>query len=371
MRKINDLTVFTLLIFDVVVVGLGPAGAAFSYFISNYGLKVLSLEKNNKLALKPCGELIPRELLSILNIRPNDVDAYPIKRAVIYFYYKGKLVEKVLEFASIEGFSINKRLLLEILTDNASAQDIKIILGKPVLDLNKNGSIIAKDVGKVRANLIICCDGINGISIKYFKPQRLAATLQRKVKNVRLPYDEAAYALILEGVKGYGWIIPKSDGTCNVGFGALNVNPRPFIDKMSKVLTWLNSYKVIQEAAASIPLSGLRDNIIEGKLIALGDVAGSVFPISGEGIRPSIVMAKYLAQAVGKAIIRDDPSIIYEGLVKFTKEWGYRIKRSLLYLKIYERMPSQLFKQLFLRVTPNILRRILDGEFTGAILKFG
>ena len=356
---------------DIVVVGLGPAGSAFSYFTSkSSNADIICFERNTRLALKPCGELVPKELFSIIGVNPREVNAYPIRRVIVYFYHNGSLVERVIEFNGVEGYSISKRRLLEILVDKALSSGVSVELGKPVLRISRDGVVNVREVGIVRGKYVICCDGVYGVSVEYFKPGRVAKAYQRRVANVKTPYDEACYTFIIGGVKGYGWIIPKSDGTLNIGFGGLDIDPRVLLDKMVKTIPWLSSYSVVCEGGALIPVSGLRSNIVESKLIALGDVAGSVLPLSGEGIRPSIIMAKYLSRAVIEALEEGDKRL-WEGIRRYISEWGYRIKRSLLYLKVYERMPIQLVKQLVLRVKPDTLKSILNGEFTGAIVKFG
>ena len=246
------------------------------------------------------------------------------------------------------------------------------MLNKPVILLSKDGKVYVKGSNIYEGRYIICCDGLNGISAKFFKPKTIAATYQKRITNITLPYDEASYIIIFSDVRGYGWIIPKVNGVVNVGFGGLNVNPRMVLKRMMKILPWLRNGKTLQEAGAPIPVSGLIDKPISDKLIAIGDIAGSVFPLSGEGIRPSIIMAKYISQAVVNALEHHDDSLISEGFSKFIHEWGYRIKRSLTYLKIYKRMPPQIIKYAISRVNPRILRKILDGEYpTSIMVKFG
>jgi len=192
----NWITVLSLREVDIIVVGLGPAGSAFSYFTSKSSVDIICFERNTKLALKPCGELVPKELFSIIGVNPREVNAYPIRRVIVYFYHNGSLVERVIEFNGVEGYSISKRRLLEILVDKALSSGVSVELGKPVLRISRDGVVNVREVGIVRGKYVICCDGVYGVSVEYFKPGRVAKAYQRRGKGSRL--SELYYRVLNE-----------------------------------------------------------------------------------------------------------------------------------------------------------------------------
>ena len=131
--------------------------------------------------------------------------------------------------------------------------------------------------------------------------------------------NEDFMSIFFKSYKGYGWIFPLSDNKFNIGCGSMgkdhlkyNLNSiyTDFI-KDSEIQNYIprSDYKKIWEATYPLPALGVNEkNLYLDNLMIIGDAAGFVSPISGEGISPSVVSGNAAAEAAIYAIEEEDIS---------------------------------------------------------------
>jgi flavin-dependent dehydrogenase len=92
-------------------------------------------------------------------------------------------------------------------------------------------------------------------------------------------------------VPGYGWIFPAGDGTVNIGVGALstmkgfkNLNLNTLLDQYAAIVrdSWGLGEYLERPRAWRLPMSSVRRH--GPGWVAVGDAAGFVNPMNGEGI---------------------------------------------------------------------------------------
>lgn len=99
---------------------------------------------------------------------------------------------------------------------------------------------------------------------------------------------------------GYAWIFPTANGMARVGLGSFkNIN---ILDYNKKFLDFL----AIQNRQSKyhggiLPCFGLRDPVIEDMFV-IGDAAGQVLPVSGEGIGKAFTYGKLCGNLISKII---------------------------------------------------------------------
>jgi flavin-dependent dehydrogenase len=112
---------------------------------------------------------------------------------------------------------------------------------------------------------------------------------------------------------GYAWIFPKRDCIA-VGVGALlskveeNLKTylENFVNKHPIASKKLEGAEVIRFDAALVPLSGLTSKIYSDRIVLLGDAAGTVSPITGEGMYYSMKSGEIAAEVINKAFQKSD-----------------------------------------------------------------
>ncbi len=116
---------------------------------------------------------------------------------------------------------------------------------------------------------------------------------------------------------GYFWEFPLGD-KYHVGAGS---------DSLEMIDERLSAYHSEVVTGRRIRLAPLFDNVGTGNVIGIGEAVGTVSPISGEGIMPSIKSAELLFQSIRR--YSDVETIREEYRVELEKEFGYysRLRR--------------------------------------------
>jgi len=132
--------------------------------------------------------------------------------------------------------------------------------------------------------------------------------------------DKHSMSFFFRAYKGYGWIFPLGDKRFSIGVGTwleenLNTNLNqayteflndPYIKKFFPK----SQYKEIWKGSYPIPALGVKERSLYGEnIMIIGDAAGFVSPISGEGIHPSVVSGQAAAEVAIDALDNDDISM--------------------------------------------------------------
>lgn len=122
------------------------------------------------------------------------------------------------------------------------------------------------------------------------------------------------------GRVGFYWVFPAGGGRVNVGVGWLNCSncveeARASVLKYAEKVA--GAVEVLDEKAAPLRVAGPVDPTPPGRVVAVGEAAGLVVSISGEGIRPAVESGGMLGEAA-RACGADASCIrrVYARLVK-------------------------------------------------------
>src|SRR5437764_15052792 len=96
----NDTEKIDSMLYDVIVIGSGPAGASAARVLAQQNLKVLMLEKAKHPRYKPCGGGLTSKVMQLLDfdLTPALEDA---SREVVVSYDSGPNVRRILPHAAV------------------------------------------------------------------------------------------------------------------------------------------------------------------------------------------------------------------------------------------------------------------------------
>jgi flavin-dependent dehydrogenase len=157
---------------------------------------------------------------------------------------------------------------------------------------------------KIAADALFCADGVNGPSARAIgldDGRTYGVALEADV-----PYDvvsEERYrgllCIELANVPGgYGWVFPKGDHV-NVGVGGWEREGPRLRDHLARFcreygIPWSSLENV---RGYRLPLLHARARLAKGRALLLGDAAGLVDPLSGDGIYEAFLSAKLATAA--------------------------------------------------------------------------
>ena len=290
---------------DIAVIGAGPAGAATAIQAARSGAKVVVIEKGAHGRDKVCGDgLTPRAVGALNELKIPLDDAHHIRGLRMI---AGKQVRE-LDWPTTDRFPNHgavwpRRRLDAALMDAAvdAGADLRfeteatpILEGTRVVGIEANGQRIEADLTVVAAGAQGAVARLLGADRVPDEPFGLAIRTYAATPRHADAHLEACLSLKDDhgvAIPGYGWMFPAGDGTVNIGVGALSTM-KGF--KKLNLNTLLEAYRhLVQESwdlgpnlerprAWRLPMSTQRRH--GPGWVAVGDAAGLVNPMNGEGI---------------------------------------------------------------------------------------
>lgn len=278
---------------DLVVVGAGPAGssAALGALTRDPTLRVLLLDRSDFPRDKSCGDGIAPHVLDALGeVGAGDVidDWTPIHR-----------LELSRGATSVEGTMRREVHVVPRQVFDARLVARAVAAGA-VLRRHRVSSVTTGDdhvtvSGTISARAVIAADGAHslvrsGLLGRRREPRALAIrgyapTTPELAGRQVIRYGERRQP-------SYAWAFDRGDGLANVGYGELLPGDDDRRETPSRRLLLDQLETLIPGAAATgsgwlghhLPLSGWRWHQPDGAVLLVGDAAGLVNPMTGEGI---------------------------------------------------------------------------------------
>ena len=290
--------------FDVLVVGSGPAGSAAAYRLAREGASVLLADKARFPRDKPCGGGLTMRAVRQL---PFAVDPVVEDRTVRVRFGLDftRRIERTLDDPLV--LMTQRSRLDAYLVEQAAGAGAEVRDGVKVTDLLLEDDVVhAKlDGSTIAADYALLADGANGVSARAVgldDGREYGVALEANV-----PYDvvrEEDYrgllCLELANVPGgYGWVFPKGDHV-NVGVGGWErEGPR----LRRHLMRFCREYAIPESSLQDIrgyrlPLVHPRARLAKGRVALLGDAAGLVDPLSGDGMYEAFLSARLATEAV-------------------------------------------------------------------------
>ena len=278
--------------YDVIIVGAGPAGSTAGYLLSKFGLKVLLIEKFKLPRQKLCAGLITfktYELIKrIFNLSNNDFNKLiNFSSKTFKLYYRDKLISSG---KSSQAFYFVERDKYDLFfVEKARQQGTEVIDGECIIDFKLSlNEVITFSQKRYKAKFIIGADGVNSVirkNLPIFDYQKwrnnLAVTMEVFVDDISI--REPCLYLGFINI-GYGWVFPNKDKNI-VGFGGLLKNEKEtLIEKFRYFLKRLGFKTSNKIKAHLVPYGNFIEKPIYENTILVGDAAGFVDPLLGEGI---------------------------------------------------------------------------------------
>ena len=300
---------------DLVVVGAGPAGssAALGALTRDPSLRVLLLDRSDFPRDKSCGDGIAWHVLDALaEVGAGDVidDWTPIRRLEL-----SRGSARVEGMMSREVHVVPRQVFDARLVERAVAAGAVLRRHRVSSVTSESGQVTVS--GTIAARVVVAADGAHspiraGLLGRRHRGQRALAIRGYAPTTPEL----AGRQVIRYGERrqpSYAWAFDRGDGLVNVGYGELLPAEGERRETPSRRIL-LDELETIIPGAAStgtgwlghhLPLSGWSWQQPDGAVLLVGDAAGLVNPLTGEGI--------YYAVATGIAAGRTAARCLAEG----------------------------------------------------------
>jgi geranylgeranyl reductase family protein len=288
---------------DVLVVGAGPAGSSAAIHLARGGARVLLADKARFPRDKPCGGGLTGRALKRIPVDPSPVVERDVDRFELRLRYGAS-------FARIHSEPLirmtQRRRLDAFLAEQAAAAGAEFRDGTRVelTELGGGGIIARVGADVVRADTVIGADGANGIVARAAQVREAivrGVALEGNVPLDHLGGDLERTAVIELAVVpgGYGWVFPKGDhANLGVGgWGSEGPRLRDHLDRLARE-HGLSLDALSDLRGHRLPMRRLGTPAGTGRMLLVGDAAGLVDPLSGDGMYEAFVSARLAADAV-------------------------------------------------------------------------
>jgi geranylgeranyl reductase family protein len=305
--------------YDVLVVGAGPAGSAAAIHLARGGARVLLADRARFPRDKPCGGGVTGRAL-----RQAPCDITPVVECVVNTFELRLHHRRSFRRTSGEPLIVmtQRRRLDAYLAEHAVAAGASFADNARVEQIEIGASGVTATVGgvPVSTDLLVGADGANGVVAKAAGLDAgivRGVALEGNVPWQLLDRDRYASTAVIEfgaPAGGYGWLFPKGDHA-NLGVGGWaeeGPHLRGHLARLARAyevdpaaITDVRGHRLpMRRVGASTPGSDT--------VLLVGDAAGLVDPLSGDGMYEAFVSARLAAEA----ILAADPARYAEALAR-------------------------------------------------------
>ena len=284
---------------DVFVIGGGPAGLALAIAARQRGLRVVVADGGRPPIDKTCGEgLMPDGLAALeqLGLQLPLAEAYPFRG--IRFLSHTRSADALFPKGG-RGLAVRRTVLHRVMWERAAQVGADLIWGTPVTGISVDGAYVGKNL--LRTRWIVGADGSNSrvrrwAGLEACRRPRLRYAFRQHYRVT--PWTDHMEVHWGERCQGYATGVSE-DQVC---IALASHDPNLRLEQGLQDLPWLRER--IQEAEAVTAergaITGNRrlKRVWRANVALIGDAAGTVDAITGEGIGLAFSQAVALAKCM-------------------------------------------------------------------------
>jgi geranylgeranyl reductase family protein len=290
--------------FDVVVAGAGPAGSATAIHLARAGARTLLVDRARFPRDKPCGGGLTGRALKQAPCPVDPVVKHVVDRFELRLGFGRGFTRR---YRRPLVLMTQRRRLDAFLVEQAAAAGAEFRDGSKVEDVSANGAGLEVRIAgeTVRAGAVVGADGANGVVARRLGLGEGIVPGVALEGNVpwsaveRGRYEGRAVFHIGLVPGGYGWVFPKGEHA-NIGVGGWEREGPKLREHLARLaavhgtrlgdLTDLRGHR--------LPARRVGSRAASGRVLLVGDAAGLVDPLSGDGIYEAFVSGRLAAEAI-------------------------------------------------------------------------
>lgn len=326
---------------DVVVVGAGPAGsaAALSALQQCPNARVLLLDRHDFPRDKSCGDgIAPHAVDELVRLRVEAVlaDRVPIWRLTLY----SPAGIRVSRLMRRPDHVVPREVFDARLVDSAVRRGA-VLARHTVRRLSVHADHVVLD-GEIAGRVVIGADGANGVTrrLSGLSRQPAVCTAVAVRGYAAAPPGELEQLIVLAGEDwpAYAWSFADGLGGANVGFGMLLPSLRAqeaggravLHGRLAGLLPGVTAERLVSH---HLPLSTSRPRQPNGRVLIAGDAISLINPLTGEGIYYALASGRLAGRAAVSGL--GDPGAAYRSALR--RELGRHLRHTTALARVTNR----------------------------------
>jgi flavin-dependent dehydrogenase len=277
---------------DVLIVGGSVAGASLAIHLGRAGLRTVVCDKARFPRRKACGEgLLPHGAAELKSLGFGDPPGARV-HGLRYFSPSGASASATFESAGLgPGWVVHRDEFDAWLLDRARAT--------PNVQVRESTAGSAES----QATVVVGADGLrsvfHGADFRRTHPRRSRVGVSAVVKG----YSASDTVDIHLGAGGEAYVGPAGpDETSLALLLEKGVAPQDFLSSLPA----FRNVEIVRPFIGAGPLGSVVSPIVRGNVLLIGDAAGAVDPIAGEGMSLALISARIAAAAIVEAVETGD-----------------------------------------------------------------
>jgi len=338
-------------VFDVAVVGAGPAGAATALYAARHGLGVALIDKRTFPRDKICGDAVARKSLSHLRElgilhRVEGATHEPIGRAVLSAPNGNTVAIDLSSRDEPEPHMVCRREIFDNAIVEAARSHCTVIEGNAVTDLlhahGRVAGVTLQDGVEVRARVVVGADGFDSVVARrlgFYKhdSSRWFVATRGYYRGLDVAPGTVEVHYFDETLPGFLWFFPTGDGITNVGLGLVHLDLKrrhaKLRDVHESVLAsprlrdrFQHTERIGDVHGWNLPTPDTSRTLAGDGFVLVGDAAGLVDPFSGEGIGNALDSAKVAAQSIVENSLPTYPQRLWKAIDEGEISLHYKLR---------------------------------------------
>ena len=353
---------------DVGVVGGGPAGSTAARRLSERGLTVLILEAAQHPRVKPCGGALTDRGLALLP------DGYtPLLRSHPreWTFRFRNLPPVTVGREHAYCHTVVRREFDQFLFEQAALAGATAHDGERALSIERETEggadhfVIRTEKDRYQVRYLIGADGAKGVSAKTLGIERPRPGAALEVEEPVPPplleaYRDRCEVMVSDAPWGYCWVIPKGD-QLNVGVGSFHAAGFAWRERLDRYFREIGFRRTGPVLAHPLPYRWAKTRLARGHALVVGDAAGLMDPFSAEGIYSALSSGTLAADVTAAAAAHGGGLEAYDAALS-ARVWP-ELQRAGLLARLFYTMPGA-WGRLFTKDTALLTTYldVLDGR---------
>jgi len=339
--------------FDALVVGGGPAGSATAIRLADAGANVLLVDRARFPRDKPCGGGLTTRAVRQCPVDPSPVVEEDVDLVELRFRYRDSVTRR----SSRPVIRMTQRRRLDaFLLEAARERGVEV----------REGTTI--DPLEAPATVVVGADGANGTTARAFGLGVgivHGVAYEGNVSYASVSRDRYARRAVVELADipgGYGWVFAKGDHV-NVGVGAWQSEGPRLREHLARLCDahGIDAAAVESLRGHRLPLRRPGTRVAGERALLVGDAAGLIDPVSGDGMYECFVSARLAAAAIvdllgGRATSLDGYSAALDVALAPLHRASWKLKHAL------DRWPRASWRVARTELLWRSVERLLLGE---------
>lgn len=295
---------------DVLVVGLGPAGACAAAAAGRAGLRVLAIDRKAEAGIPvQCAEFVPamigQEIGAVGLTRRQS-----IRSMTTYVEAAGPHIKEHFPGHMIDRAAFDAALVRDAKAAGADCRFgtvLRRLDGCGIAELSRR-SVDPSERWTVHARVIIGADGPRSAVGQAIGQVNRELAETRQITIPLLQPFEATDIFLSAGIRGgYAWLFPKGE-VANLGLGvepAARDRLKPLLENLHQRLVSEGRVgsRVLRHTGGAIPVGGMLEpagRCGETTILLAGDAAGLTNPVTGAGINAAVISGMLAGEAAAR-----------------------------------------------------------------------